>query len=345
MIPHARPRPREQEIEAVTRALRAGRLAQGQEVAALERDLSVLFDGAEVVAVSSGTAALLLALHALGVRRGSSLVLPSYTCNSLYAAASYAGAAVRLADTEADTLTIDAVSAGAVGATAAAIVAPHTYGFPADIAGLRSLGLPVIEDCAHALGGRCAEGARPGLAGDIAVLSLYATKLLPAGEGGACVTRRASLAREIRRLRNCDEQTPDPLAFNFKLSDLHAALARARLPALAGDHAERERIAARYDAVLGGVSLALQTGRLPVVRFGYVIRPGVDIARFIEAMEEAGIRCRRPVYRPLHETLGGDCPCTAAIHRDVVSLPLYPGLSEAEIDGIAAAASQQIRRL
>lgn len=349
MIPHSRLQVDSREIAAVVQALQAGHLSQGEEIARLEKDLSALFDAAEVVVVSSGTAALYLALVALGVKNGKKVVIPSYTCRSLYAAVSHAGATCLCADTGKDSVciapsTVKPLLDDAVGA----IIVPHMFGFTADIKGLEALGCPVIEDCAQSAGGRYADGSLLGSKGHIAVLSFYGTKLLPAGEGGACVTCHKELAETIRLLRNCDERPLNPRAFNFKMGDLNAALARAKLQSLPAMNERRVRIAQRYDEAFGQKSFRKKSADPQAVCFRYLVElprevrgePGVargkgkDLTSFLKQALEAGIMCRKPVWEPLHAALGGRGPRTEQLQDTLVSVPLYPNLSEDEVETI-----------
>jgi len=166
------------------------------------------------------------------------------------------------------------------------------------------------------------------------VLSLYATKLLPSGEGGVCITRRPEVAASIRRLLNCDGRPLDPHAFNFKLADLSAALARSRLRRLDIDLACRERLAARYDSVFRPWSFRLAAAQRQAVCFRYLVRVEQGLDAFLRDAVAAGIVCRRPVYRPLQLTLGGACPRADERHAQIASIPLYPGLRNEEIDTI-----------
>lgn len=350
-IPHSRPHIDAGDIAAVVQALQSGHLSQGEEVARLERDLSALFDASEVVAVSSGTAALYLALVALGVQKGKKVIIPSYTCRSLYAAVSHAGATPVCADTGKNSVcitpsTVKPLMDDAVGA----IIVPHMFGFTADIKGLEALGCPVIEDCAQSAGGRHADGALLGSKGHIAVLSFYGTKLLPAGEGGACVTRHKELAKTIRLLRNCDERPLNPRAFNFKMGDLNAALARAKLESLPAMNERRAFLAQRYDEAFGPQSFRKKSADPQAVCFRYLVElpsraardkrawqargKGKDLKSFLKQALEAGIMCRRPVWEPLHAGLGGKCPQTEQLQNMLVSIPLYPNLSELEVETI-----------
>ena len=326
MIPHFKPEVDQAGIDSVVAALRAGRLGQGEEVTRLEQAISARFGGASVVAVSSGTAALYLALAALDLRRGQKIVIPSYTCNSLYAAAAFAGCEAVCADVPDRGLsltreTVAAVFTDSVGA----VIVPHTAGYLADVDGILSLGRPVIEDCCHAFGGAYPDGTPAGAKGSVAIVSFYATKLLPSGEGGACITRSDRLADAIRALRNCDERPPDPRAFNFKMSDVCAAIARSQLGTLDAHIEERRRMAAEYDDAFGPRAFRSSSSQPEAVCFRYLVRAR-DASAFIARAEAVGVTVRRPVYRPLHVALGGECPRTEHLYQTLVSVPLYPGL-------------------
>lgn len=355
MIPHSRPGVDDQEMAAVVQALQAGHLSQGEEVARLERDLSAMFDAAEVVAVSSGTAALYLALAALGVRPGKKVVIPSYTCPSLYAAVAHAGGTPVCADTGKDSVCIaPATVSPLLDDTLGAVIVPHMFGYLADMEGFAALGYPVIEDCAQSVGGRYADGGLAGSKGHIACFSFYGTKLLPAGEGGACVTRDQALAETIRLLRNCDERPLNPWAFNFKMGDLNAALARAKLRSLNACVEQRARLARCYDAAFGQKSFRNKSAEPQAVCFRYLVelpceahaKPGAargkgkDLNSFLKQAQAAGITCRRPVWEPLHYTLGGKCPRTERLQDALVSIPLYPNLAEDEVAKICATLSK-----
>ena len=333
MIPHFRPSIDDGDIDAVVQTLRGKHLSDGVAVEALERALSARFDDAEVVAVSSGTAALYLALAALGVARGSTVVIPSYTCASLYAAVAHIGAAPVCADSHHRGICITPATVAAVNGTgtgsAAAVIAPYCCGFACDVAGMRSAGRFVIEDCAHTFWGMPGAGLL-GLSGDVAVLSFFATKLAPAGEGGACVTRERALAERIRAWRNCDERPLHPHAFNFKMTDLCAALARRRVEQMESEMAERAALADEYDRAFTGAAVRLAAEQPQVVPFRYLVDAPGAVDAFIAAAAAAGITCRRPVFKPLHCALGGDCPRAAQLHDRIVSVPMYPGLSKAE---------------
>lgn len=332
MIPHSRPEVGESDIEAVAVALRKRHLSQGAEVAALERALSQRLGGAEVIAVSSGTSALYLCLLALGIHRGDKVIIPSYTCNSLYAAVTLTGATAVCADTGENSVNIDRSTAGRlVNRSTKAIIAPHMFGFQADIPSLRKLGLPVIEDCAQAFGGVYPDGTPLGTKGDLAILSFFATKLLPAGEGGACVTKSRRTAALLRQWRDCDKQLPCSKAFNFKMTDISAALARAKLPGLKAVLRRRADIAARFDRAFGSAAFRSSSAAPQAACFRYLVSAKGRIDSMIHKARSAGIICHPPVWHPLHHTLGKACPRTEILEQQLISVPIYPSLTEREI--------------
>ena len=342
MIPHSKPCFREDQIEVVADALRRGELSRGNGVADLELVLSGMFDGAHAVVVSSGTAALYLALAALDVYSDDAVVIPSYTCNSLYSAVGHVGADALCCDTCRDAVVPgDSEIKEVARASIKAVIIPHMFGYLADIDAVRKMGYPVIEDCAQAIGGVFQDGSSAGSKGDISVFSYYATKLVPAGEGGACVTNNRKLADTIRRLRNCDESAPDIRAFNFKMSDALSYAAIQQLKDIRRIVAERNRLADEYDRTFGARSYRRISCRPQNVCFRYLIslretaweKKGIDA--FLEKAErEAGIQCRRPVWKPLHRSVGGNCPNSDILHETLVSVPLYPGLSEDDVSRI-----------
>ncbi len=335
MIPHYQPDIGDEELAAVVRALRAGRLALGPETETLERELAGHFAGADVVCVSSGTAALLLALRAVGVTEGAKVVIPTYTCNSVQAAVTQAGGVPVCADVQAGGVTISRETvARVIGDGVAAVVVPHTLGYRADVESIAALGVHVIEDCAQAFPEP--EGPARGLGqlGTVAVLSFYATKLLAGGEGGACVTRDPVVAAAIRAWRNCDAENPDARAFNFKMTDIAAALVRAQLARLPELLAGRRQLGAHYNHYLEPWALALQPPAQQVTPFRFLIRTGGRAASVVTAAAAAGIECRRPVRRPLHQICGGRCPEADRVFSDLVSIPCYPRLSLASAQGV-----------
>jgi dTDP-4-amino-4,6-dideoxygalactose transaminase len=338
MIPHSRPFLDDEDYRSVLDVLQSGRLAQGERVAAFEEAFCLEMDLPGAVAVSSGTAALHLVLLALGVGAGDEVIVPSYVCTALWHAVRYTGATPILADIEADTFNISVPDiVPRLTNKTRAIIVPHMFGQSADIDGLLKLGIPVIEDCAQSLGSHYRDQAT-GSFGVAAIFSFYATKVIAAGEGGMVVSRDQNLINRIRDMRDYDEKETLTQCFNYKLTDMQAALGMSQLKKLPLFIARRQGIARCYDRVLGDANLPLPINKQDRDHcyFRYVfLLDSMD--RFINDMGRLGVVCRRPVFRPIHDYLGQtDFEVTNRIWRSAVSVPIYPGLTDEEVETIVS---------
>jgi len=333
MIPHSRPTLGEEEVLAVAEVLRYGHIVQGSEVHRFEAELAGQVDAANAVAVSSGTAALHLALVALGVGEGDEVIIPSFVCAALLNAVRHVRATPVLADINPDTFNIDVRDVEhRLTPRTKAIIVPHLFGLPAGIRQIIALGVPVIEDCAQSLGSLLA-GAPTGSFGLLSVFSFYATKVICTGEGGMVASRDAGLLERIRDLRDYDEKEDDRTRYNYKLTDLQAAMGRVQLRKLPDFIARRQAIAARYDNLLmeRGIPRPASPPNREAIPYRYVVRME-RLEEFLAAGREAGIGYRRPVFKPLHRMLGRTgYPQTEAAFSTALSIPLYPSLSDAEV--------------
>ena len=338
MILHSRPSITDEDVERVAAVVRSGQLAQGPEVAALERELAARLGVEAAAVVSSGTTALELALRALDVGPGHDVLIPTYVCDALHHAVTRCGANAVVVDADPGTLSMSAKDAEAqiTGRTRAVIV-PHAFGLAVDLAPFLALGVPVVEDGAQALGAEVA-GRPAGGAGTLAVCSFYATKMIAAGEGGA-VVGPARLVARVRDTREYDQRELLSPRTNAKLTDMQAALARSQLARLDGFVARRRAIAARYRArlVRADCRLPPDTGRQHVYH-RFVIGLERDPAAMQAALEARGIAARRPVFRPVHQALGLDgYPEAERLWSSMLSIPCYPALADAEVEQVADA--------
>ncbi len=298
MIPHSRPWIDGADLEAVASALRSGMVAQGRATDAFERAMSGWL-GMERpgVAVASGAAALQLALVALGVRAGDEVILPTYVCRSVHDAVCTTGATPVLADVGPEWLLTPSNVRPLVRSSTRAIIVPHLYGAFAEVAPLRELGVPVIEDCAQALD----RPERWKVAGDVAVFSFHPTKCLTTGEGGLAVARDPVLNERLHRVREDDARRV--LA---PLSDLASSLGLSQLARLDATLARRRQIAATYRQALGdtAVELLRRTPWNRTMHFRFVLTAAGGFEAAAAAFAARGVTVRRGVDALLHRQAG-----------------------------------------
>lgn len=342
MIPHSRPTIDTEDIKAVARILESGRLVQGEQVHAFEEEMSACIGAGDAAAVSSGTAALHLALVSLGIDEGDEVIIPGYVCVALLHAIRHVRATPVIADIEEDTFNISPRDARKrLTKRTKAIIVPHMFGLPAELSEIISLGVPVIEDCAQSIGSRY-QGACAGAMGALSVFSFYATKMIATGEGGMVLSGRPDLIEKIRDLRDYDEKKDDRVRYNYKMTDLQAALGRSQLGKLQRFIQRRREIAGQYDRCLPdvGIQIPVKPPGRDHVNYRYVIL--LDHSDdFMARMRTVGVDCRRPVFKPLHEYLGlPGYAVTSRIQERAVSIPIYPSLTDQDmrsiIDGIRA---------
>ena len=339
MIPHSRPSLGIEEEQAALRIIRSGMLAQGNEVAQLEQALAEYLQVKHVIAVHSGSAALHLALLSLQLSPKTNVLLPSYVCSALLNAIRLIGATPILGDIDPHTFQLTPPTQNK---NIGAILAPHMFGHTVDIASLQTIDAPIIEDCALALGASY-KGLPVGSHGQLSVFSFYATKVICGGEGGAIATQSDLLATQLRDLRDYDGRKDNQLRYNYKLTDLQAAIIHAQLNKLNTFITKRRTLGQRYSDILSTTSAQLplfKTGEFP---FRYVIRHPKPAAEIIATFESHGISVRKPVFYPLHNVLGeldSTYPHTTHAYQHAVSLPLYPDLSETETNHILQVARE-----
>jgi dTDP-4-amino-4,6-dideoxygalactose transaminase len=339
---------------AINRVLHSGTYVLGPEVEEFEDAFADFCGSAHAVGVASGTDALILALKALGIGPGDEVITVSHTAVATVAAILAAGAAPVLIDVEQGTMTLDPAGIDKViTPRSKALIAVHLYGQAADLdpilARARWHGLALIEDCAQAAGGRY-HGQRVGSIGDIGCFSFYPTKNLGAiGDGGTILTRDAKIATRVRRLRQYgwdDARETREAGFNSRLDSLQAAILHAKLPHLDADNARRAAIARRYQHGLEGLPLATpsECARTQHAYHLYVISCA-ERDDLMVYLSNHGIGCGVHYPVPVHRLRGyaerailppGGLPVTERICRQILSLPLYPELSDTDADRVIA---------
>jgi perosamine synthetase len=342
VIKHNKPCLGEEEKLAVWNVLSSGWIAQGPEAEGLESDFVSFLGGGGAVALSSGTSSLYLALKVLGVGRGDEVILPTYVCSALLNAIFMAEARPVVADIRDSDFNIDPGEVEkALTDKTKAIIVPHTYGFSADIPAIREFGLPVIEDAAQAPGGFRGQ-FRIGTLGAIAVFSFYATKLITGGQGGLLFSRNEGLIEKARDYREFDCRKEYYPRFNFKMTDIQAALARCQFKRLEQFINRRKEIADRYLEAISSTA-GFQTpdpGVEPVYyRFVLLLGSAERRDRLRAYLHSNGVETIVPVerYELLHNYLNLDpsrFPVSERIVDVTLSLPLYPALTGEEITKI-----------
>lgn len=338
IIPHSRPTLGPEESRRVDAVIRSGYLAQGQSVAAFEQAFAERMNAMDSAAVSSGTAALHLVLLAMGIGTGDEVIIPSYVCAALLNAVYYVGATPVLTDIDPDTGNMDPRDAKKrITRRTRAIIVPHMFGLAADWDRIAALGVPIIEDCAQAVGGTYA-GKPLGTLGHASVFSFYATKVMTTGEGGMVVSSSKNLMKQIRDLREYDEKSEYRIRYNYKMTDIQAALGLAQLAKLETFIQRRRKIAGKYRRFLEPHGLKLPNRDPGHIYFRFVVETRSDSAALIQRLRQKGIMCAKPVFRPLHRLLRQKgFSSTDRIWRKSVSLPIYPGLTSGEADYVLSA--------
>ena len=335
LIPHSRPAVGNEESSRIREVIDSKQLAQGPQVRAFEAEVGRFVGLSPGVAVSSGTAALHLALPALEVGAGDDVLLPSYVCTAPLHAIHYVGAHPVPVDVDPETGNMDPDDLRKrLTPKSKAIIAVHLSGLPAPMEEILSFGLPVVEDCAQALGARSGERVA-GTMGALSICSFYATKLITTGEGGMVLSPHAPLLDKVRDLKDYDKREEFVVRYNYKMSDLEAAMGRCQLSRLGAFLEERQKLAEAYDKRLKDLPCSLPPKKEGRIYYRYVIKIRCNVDETVNRMLRSGIETARPIFQPLHHYLGlKGYPGTEECRKTHLSLPLYPGLSSDAVERV-----------
>lgn len=347
------------ELESVWRSVLDGRrFILGERVAAFEADFAACCGAGHAIGTGNGLDALTLILEGLGIGAGDEVIVPAHTFIATWLAVTRSGATPVPVDCLAGTGNIDpALVPAAITSRTRALIAVHLYGVPAEMAPLQALAMQhnfhLVEDAAQAHGASY-RGRKTGSLGIAAGFSFYPTKTLGAlGDGGAVVTSDAALAKRIRLLRNYGSETKyehQVIGCNSRLDELQAAILSVKLPRLEAWAADRRRIAARYMHALSdlpGLQLPAVTDGAEPVWHLFPVRHAARDA-LAAALEAAGVQIMLhypvpPHLQPAYAGLGfraGRFPVAESIARSTLSLPIWPGLADAQIDHVCATIRQ-----
>ena len=348
---------------AFRRVLESGWYILGKEVEQFERQFAAYCGAAHGIGVANGLDAIMLVLKGYGIGPGDEVIVPSNTFIATWLAVSQCGATPVPVEPVEATYNLDpALVEAAITPRTRAIIAVHLYGQPADMEPLRALagrhGLKLVEDAAQAHGARC-HGRRTGSLGDAAAFSFYPGKNLGAlGDGGGIVTDDAALDGIVRTYRNYGSQKKYHnlvQGFNSRLDELQAAFLAVKLATLDEDNAARRAVAARYDELLAGIdglTLPVVPAWAEPVWHLYVVRHARRDA-LAERLAQAGIGTIvhypiPPHLQQAYAELGfreGDFPIAERIHREVLSLPVAPGMTAEQVEEVAAAVRAAVATL
>jgi dTDP-4-amino-4,6-dideoxygalactose transaminase len=342
-----------EEIEMVVqRTLDRGDFILGSALGDFEREFAQYCDCDHAIGVSSGTAALHLALVALGVGPGDEVITVPNSFIATVESILYAGATPVLVDVDPETFCIDPDKIErAVTPRTKAVIPVHLYGQPCDMEAIMAIasrhGLFVVEDACQAHGATFS-GKRMGSFGHAAAFSFYPTKNLGTiGDGGALTTNDADLAEKVRALRHHGQFEPNVfprLGFNYRLDTMKAAVLGVKLPKLNGWNERRREIAAHYRSRLKGTEFVFQkqlAGSEPVFHILAARHPRQRVVQ--DVLSAAGIGWGRHIVAPAHRQPGyahlvrngESLPVSDVLSAELISLPVFPELTDEQVERVA----------
>jgi dTDP-4-amino-4,6-dideoxygalactose transaminase len=353
MIPIARPQMGEEEKQRVWDAMASGSLAQGPRVAEFEAAFAEMVGVPHAVATSSGTTALHLALLGYEIGPGDEVVTVPFTFIASANSVLYTGARPVFVDVREDDFTLDPDQLeAAITPRTKAVMPVSLYGQPADLPAIEAIaerhGLAVIEDAAQAHG--AAIGDRRSGTWGAGTFSFYPTKNMTTGEGGMITSADAGLAGRVRLLREHGMRVRyhhEIVGYNFRMTDLAAAIGLAQLPKLRSFNDRRRAIAARYDRELEGVITPMARPGVTHVYHQYTIRVR-DRDSFADRLKERGVGSAIYYPIPVHRqkpfvALGYDAgryPVTDRLTEQVLSIPVHPSLTDDEVSVVIGAVNE-----
>ena len=332
MIPHNKPTIGTEEELAALRVLRSGLLSQDSEIESFENEFCdfIGLPKGHAVAVSSGTAALYLALWILEGDK-KMISFPGYVCSALRNATNMIGGNEEIIDIEKESPNIKFKKIK----KESIVIIPHMYGIPVDVTKIQNMN--IIEDCAQSLGAKI-NGISVGLYGNAGIFSFYATKLMTSGgHGGMYVSKDKKLVDRVRDYREFDYRHDQKKRFNFQMTEIQAAIGREQLKKLPKFLERREEIFQKYKkAGLELLDIGENQNHLSPVRYRAVIKTE-EPNKIIKSLESVGVKAIVPTedweLLGKHELL----PNAVELSRKTVSLPIYPTLTDQGIDIILSA--------
>jgi dTDP-4-amino-4,6-dideoxygalactose transaminase len=329
-IPHSKPFLDSSDANSVNKVLESAYLSTGPLCQRFAQKTARLFDKKFSIPTQSGTDALALALFALKQKPGSEIAIPAYICSALLDALKLNGLIPKPLDISKSALAIKTELVNEQKQNISAVIGAHLFGIPAP---LHKIEHPVlIEDCAQTINAEI-DGIKTGTTGILTVCSFYATKLLTTGHGGAVITDNIDLHTRMTNNINHDNNPSWRPHFHFQMSDFNASLGLSQIEKLDALLKKRREIALRYYTALGTPKHFHSSESYS--RFIIIAEDGAE--KLIEKFNYVGIEAKRPVYKPIHRYLNlpkKDFPNAEWAYSHIVSIPLYPAMTELEIEYI-----------
>lgn len=376
-IPLAKPDVGEREEELVLAVLRSGRLSLGPMSERFEREFAEWLGVEHAVAVSSGTTGLHLGALRLGWGSGDEVITSPFSFVASANCILYTGATPRFVDIDPVTLNLSAEAAeAAVGESTAGMVPIDIFGYPAAVPALEKVaaehGLGILDDACEALGALDSDGKKVGSRGHLSVFAFYANKQLTTGEGGMIIARDAEEAAVLRSMRNqgraldMDWLDHDRLGFNYRMSDIQAALGVAQIEKADRLLSERERVAGLYAealSALGGMAAGegpaeglvlpcADSGSEQRSWFVYTLRipAELDRAAVLANLAERGVQSKAylpcihlmPHYRERFGFKGGEFPVAEEVASRSLALPFFPAMSSDQVELVVEALAEAL---
>lgn len=338
LIQHSNPTIGIKERNSLLRALQIGFLSEGIITQKLENGLKKFIGTKYGIATNSGTSALHLSLLSLDVDKDIEVIIPSFVCTSVLNAINYIGAKPVICDIELDSFNLSLEDTKRkVKRKTKAIVLPYMFGNPAEIDKFLELDIPIIEDCAQSLGATY-KSRKLGGFGIASIFSFYATKVIATGQGGMVLTNSHKIFNKVKDLIEYDERNDYKVRYNYKMTDIQAALGLVQLKRINAFIERRREIARYYNTMFSKYDIIIPIRDPGHIYYRYVIRINASVKKFIQRLGKIGIEAKPPVFKPLHRYLGLDkklFPNTEKIFKTAVSIPIYPSLTDNQIRFIA----------
>jgi perosamine synthetase len=366
-IPLAKPDVGEREEELVLEVLRSGRLSLGPMLDRFEQDFAAWLGVEDAVAVSSGTAALHLGVRAMEWGTGDEVVTSPFSFIASANCLLYEEATPVFCDIDPTTLNIDPDAAAAVcGERTVGLLPVHVFGLSANMPALESLaakrGLGIVEDACESAGAVDIEGVKVGARGNVSTFAFYANKQLATGEGGMLTAGDPSVVRRARSERNQGRGEDmswiahDRLGFNYRLSDIAAAIGVAQLERADRILADRSRVASLYHQRLAHLDAVSPLGdgagleRRSWFVFVVEVADGIDRDTVIERLSERGIASKaylpcihlQPLYRERFGFKGGEFPVAERVANHALALPFFTTMTEAQVERVCDALAEVV---